>query len=49
LWFTGFAPSVNPRVAIAIVIEDGGGLDSGASGNGTAAPVARDFFQAVIK
>jgi peptidoglycan glycosyltransferase len=49
LWFTGFAPAVNPRVAIALVIEDGGGRDSGASGNGTAAPVARDFFQAVIK
>ena len=49
LWFTGFAPAVNPRVAIALVIEDGGGRDSGASGNGTAAPVARDFFRAVIK
>jgi peptidoglycan glycosyltransferase len=48
LWFTGFAPSVNPRVAIALVIEDGGGADSGASGNGTAAPVARSFFKAVF-
>jgi peptidoglycan glycosyltransferase len=48
LWFTGFAPSVNPRVAIALVIEDGGGRDSGASGNGTAAPVARSFFKAVF-
>jgi peptidoglycan glycosyltransferase len=49
LWFTGFATAVNPRVAIALVIEDGGGRDSGASGNGTAAPVARDFFRAVIR
>ncbi|MFM7014345.1 MAG: peptidoglycan D,D-transpeptidase FtsI family protein [Actinomycetota bacterium] len=48
LWFTGFAPAVNPRVAIALVVEDGGGLDSGASGNRTAAPVARKFFQAVL-
>jgi peptidoglycan glycosyltransferase len=48
LWFTGFAPSVNPKVAIALVIEDGGGRDSGASGNGTAAPVARSFFKAVF-
>jgi peptidoglycan glycosyltransferase len=48
LWFTGFAPSVNPKVAIALVIEDGGGADSGASGNGTAAPVARSFFKAVF-
>ena len=49
LWFTGFAPATNPRVAIALVIEDGGGRDSGASGNGTAAPVARSFFQAVLR
>lgn len=48
LWFTGFAPSVNPRVAIAVVIEDGGGRDSGTGGNATAAPVARDFFRAVF-
>jgi peptidoglycan glycosyltransferase len=49
LWFTGFAPASNPRVAIALVIEDGGGRDSGASGNATAAPVARSFFQAVLR
>ncbi len=48
LWFTGFAPSNDPRIAIALVIEDGGGRDSGASGNGTAAPVARSFFKAVF-
>ena len=48
LWFTGFAPSVNPRVAIALVIEDGGGRDTGASGNAPAAPVARSFFKAVF-
>jgi peptidoglycan glycosyltransferase len=49
LWFTGFAPAINPRVAIALVIEDGGGRDSGASGNATAAPVARSFFKAVLR
>jgi len=49
LWFTGFAPATNPRVAIALVVEDGGGRDSGASGNATAAPVARSFFQAVLR
>ena len=47
LWFTGFAPSVNPRVVIAVVIEDGGGRD-GASSNAVAAPIARDFFRAVF-
>lgn len=48
LWFTGFAPSNDPKIAIALVIEDGGGRDSGASGNRTAAPVARSFFKAVF-
>jgi len=48
LWFTGFAPSVNPRFVIAVVIEDGGGRDSGSGGNATAAPVARSFFKAVL-
>jgi peptidoglycan glycosyltransferase len=48
LWFTGFAPSVNPRFVIAVAIEDGGGRDSGSGGNATAAPVARAFFQAVF-
>lgn len=48
LWFTGFAPNGDSNIAIALVIEDGGGLDSGASGNGTAAPVARKFFEAVL-
>lgn len=49
LWFTGFASMANSQIAIALVIEDGGGLDSGASGNATAAPVARKFFQAVLR
>jgi peptidoglycan glycosyltransferase len=48
LWFTGFAPSVNPKFVIAVVIEDGGGRDSGSGGNATAAPVARSFFKAVL-
>ena len=48
LWFTGFAPATNPRFVIAVVIEDGGGRDSGYGGNATAAPVAREFFRVVL-
>lgn len=33
-WFVGFAPADNPRVAIAVLIENGG------SGGSTAAPIA---------
>jgi peptidoglycan glycosyltransferase len=48
LWFTGFAPADNPRVAIAVVIEDGGGLGQSGSGNQVAAPIARKVLEAVL-
>lgn len=37
-WFTGFAPAENPRIAVTVIVEDGG------SGGQTAAPVARQIF-----
>ena len=37
-WFTGFAPVENPRIAVTVVVEEGG------SGGQTAAPVARQLF-----
>jgi penicillin-binding protein 2 len=43
-WFVAFAPAVNPRIALAVLLEHGG------SGGETAAPVAREilarFFRA---
>lgn len=48
LWFTGFAPAVNPEVAVAVVIEDGGGLGQSGSGNQLAAPVAKRVMEAVL-
>lgn len=44
LWFTGFAPANDPRVAVAVVIEDRG---SG-FGNLIAAPIARQVMEAVV-
>ncbi|PID44642.1 MAG: penicillin-binding protein 2 [Proteobacteria bacterium] len=38
--FIGFAPSVNPKIAVAVIVENGGG------GSTTAAPVARKMFDA---
>ena len=37
-WFTGFAPTENPRIAVTVMVEEGG------SGGQTAAPVARRIF-----
>lgn len=48
LWFSGFAPADNPQVAVAVVIEDGGGEGQSGSGNTLAAPVAKKVIEAVL-
>jgi peptidoglycan glycosyltransferase len=42
-WFIGFAPADNPRVAVAVLIENGG---AGATG---AAPLAGDLMEYALK
>ncbi|QKJ17975.1 peptidoglycan D,D-transpeptidase FtsI family protein [Microbacterium hominis] len=48
LWFTGFAPADNPEVAVAVVVEDGGGQGQSGSGNTIAAPIAKKVMEAVL-
>ncbi len=48
LWFTGFAPANDPRVAIAVVVENSGGKTYDAFGNTVAAPMAKKVFEAVL-
>jgi peptidoglycan glycosyltransferase len=48
LWFTGFAPADNAEVAIAVVVENGGGLGQSGFGNGVAAPIAKKVLEAVL-
>lgn len=48
LWFTGFAPADNPEVAVAVVVEDGGGRGQSGSGNTIAAPIAKKVMEAVL-
>lgn len=48
LWFTGFAPAENPRVAVAVVVENGGGQGQSGSGNTIAAPIAKKVMEAVL-
>lgn len=48
LWFTGFAPADDPQVAVAVVIEDGGGQGQSGSGNTIAAPIAKTVMEAVL-
>lgn len=48
LWFTGFAPADNPEVAVAVVVEDGGGRGQSGSGNAIASPIAKKVMEAVL-
>jgi len=48
LWFTGFAPADAPKVAVTVVIEDGGGMGQNGRGNTLAAPIAKKVMQAVL-
>jgi len=48
LWFTGFAPADDPQVAIAVVVENGGGLGQSGFGNSVAAPIAKKVLEAVL-
>ncbi len=47
-WFTAFAPADRPRVAVAVVVEDGGNAGSEAFGGRVAAPIARQVIEAVM-
>jgi len=46
-WFVSFAPADDPQVAVAVIIESGGG-EAEISGNRLAAPVARAVMAAVL-
>lgn len=46
-WFVGVAPAKQAKVAVAVVLQNGGGATE-ISGNGLAAPIARAVMQAVL-
>ena len=47
-WFVSFAPADNPKVAVAVLVEDAGVDRNAISGSGLAAPIAKKVMQAVI-
>lgn len=47
-WFVSFAPADNPRVAVAVVVEDGGNMGDEAVGGRLAAPIAKAVMEAVM-
>src|SRR3954452_234401 len=46
-WFISFAPAADPKVAVAVVIENGGDATE-ISGNQLAAPIAQRMMRAVL-
>ncbi len=47
-WFVSFAPADNPKVAVAVLVEDAGVARNAISGSGLAAPIAKKVIEAVI-
>ncbi len=48
-WFTSFAPANDPRVAVAVVVEDGGNAGSEAAGGLLGGPIAKSVMEAVLR
>jgi peptidoglycan glycosyltransferase len=47
-WFLSFAPADDPKVAVAVLIQDAGVARDAISGGGLAAPIAKAVMEAVI-
>ena len=47
-WFVSFAPADNPKVAVAVLIQDAGVDRNQISGAGLAAPIAKAVMRAVL-
>lgn len=47
-WFVSFAPADNPKVAVAVLVQDAGVARDAISGSGLAAPIAKSVMEAVL-
>jgi peptidoglycan glycosyltransferase len=47
-WYVAFAPADNPKVAVAVLVEDGGDLGTNATGAKVAGPVGRSVIAAAL-
>lgn len=48
LWFTGFVATDTTHIAVAVVLEDGGGMGQSGTGNGSAATIGQQVMKAVL-
>ena len=47
-WFVSFAPAQNAKIAVAVIVLDGGSLGSEATGGVVAAPIAKAVMEAAL-
>jgi peptidoglycan glycosyltransferase len=47
-WFVCFAPAQTPRIAVAVLVLNGGNLGSDATGGAVAAPIAKAVMEAAL-
>jgi peptidoglycan glycosyltransferase len=47
-WFSGFAPADNPKIAVAVILENGGVNGNETTGGLAAAPVAQAVMKAYL-
>jgi peptidoglycan glycosyltransferase len=48
-WFTAFAPAQNARIAVSVIVLDGGSLGNEATGGQVAAPIVRAVIEAYLR
>ena len=48
-WFIGFAPANDPKIAVAVLVENGGGAGDNGTGGRLAAPIARAVMEAALR
>ncbi len=48
-WFTAFGPAQNPRIAVSVIVLDGGNLGSEATGGQVAAPIVKQLIEAYLR
>jgi peptidoglycan glycosyltransferase len=48
-WYIAFAPAQNPKIAIAVIVENGGDRALAATGGSVAAPIARAVLDAGLR
>lgn len=47
-WFAGFAPAAAPRIAVAVIVENGGASNNEVTGGRVAAPIAAAVMKAYL-